>query len=128
MLPHKHFLIAGIVILIAAIFFQVSVFEGILWTAIGGIAAMIIDFDAIIFANISDEFRQFSNPIDLSRRYNEFMNLLKSTGKIKILMITHILISVIVLAIAFFFLRNYFIPIVLGIGSHLATDAYSVIK
>ena len=129
MLPHKHFLIAGGLAAIAAFFFQTSLFEGVVWVVIAGIVSVLIDIDAVVAVNVSKQLREeFSNPLDMFRKYEGLLEELKGTGIINILMVTHVILSAAALIVTFVYFEAYLVSVLIGVFSHLLVDVYEMIK
>ena len=130
MLPHHHFLISIIIIIpISIIFFPLlSVIEILLWVLISGFVSILIDMDIIILVNIKRDNRlnQFKNPKMIFKEFKLFMDTIDETGVLKIAMITHIIISLSFIVLFFLFINTLFIPCLLGVISHIASDVPNI--
>ena len=130
MLPHHHFLISVIIIIpISIIFFPLlSVIEILLWVLISGFVSILIDMDIIILVNIKRDNRinQFKNPKMIFKEFKLFMDTIDETGVLKIAMITHIIISLSFIVLFFLFINTLFIPCLLGVISHIASDVPNI--
>ncbi len=125
MLPHKHFLIAEIIILIIGLFFPLSFIGLVKWVLIGGLFAVLIDIDSAILSFFSKELKNYRN---VFKKYDEFMNLLVRTGLIKLLVLTHLLISAVFILGSYLYFDIYLIPISAGVISHLISDMWELRK
>ncbi|MFA5116901.1 MAG: hypothetical protein WC486_06450 [Candidatus Omnitrophota bacterium] len=129
MLPDKHFLIAGLVIAPVAVVLpeQRSVLGVTQWVLAGGLASVAVDLDviALVLARSGKEERlkQFRNPVQIQRKFNLFMDTIAETGILKTAMKTHFIISAVLILLSYCFLRPYFLPVTLGVVSHLLSDA-----
>lgn len=130
MLPHHHFLISVIVIIpISIIFFPLlSVIEILLWVLISGFVSILIDMDIIILINIKndDRLNQFKNPKMIFKEFKLFMDTIDETGVLKTAMITHIIISLCFIVFFYLFINILFIPCLLGVISHIASDVPNI--
>ena len=130
MLPHHHFLISVIIIIpISIIFFPLlSVIEILLWVLISGFVSILIDMDIIILVNIKRDNRinQFKNPKMIFKEFKLFMDTIDETGVLKTAMITHIIISLSFIVLFFLFINTLFIPCLLGVISHIASDVPNI--
>lgn len=130
MLPHHHFLISVIIIIpISIIFFPLlSVVEILLWVLISGFVSILIDMDIIILVNIKRDNRlnQFKNPKMIFKEFKLFMDTIDETGVLKTAMITHIIISLSFIVIFRLFINILFIPCLLGVISHIASDVPNI--
>ncbi|MBI4651134.1 hypothetical protein HY745_07605 [Candidatus Desantisbacteria bacterium] len=128
MLPHKHFLIAGLTIVPAAIILspEKSVTEIGKWVLIGGIISSAIDLDIItlVFLKSKKEkrLRLFRDPLEIYRKFELFMDTIIETGVLKIGLKTHLILSPIIIVASYFLAANYFVPVLLGVVSHILSD------
>ncbi len=128
MLPHNHFLIASIVITIVGILFfpEKSAIEIGKWILFGGLLSAAIDFDVcaltILKSKKEKRLKPFTNPIEIYRKFNQFMDAITETGVLKTGLKIHLLSSILFILIFYFFINNYFIPVTLGVVSHLISD------
>ena len=132
MLPHHHLLISVIIIIPISIFFfpLLSIIEILLWVLISGFVSILIDLDIIILINVKRDNRlnQFKNPKMIFKEFKLFMDTIDETGVLKIAMITHIIISLSFIAFFFLFINILFIPCLLGVISHIASDVPNIIR
>jgi len=130
MLPHHHFLISVIITIPISIFFfpLLSVIEILLWVLISGFVSILIDMDIIILINIKkdDRLNQFKNPKMIFKEFKLFMDTIDETGVLKTAMITHIIISLSFIVIFYLFINILFIPCLLGVISHIASDVPNI--
>ena len=70
--------------------------------------------------------RPFRNPLEIYRKFKLFMNTITDTGVQKTALKTHLVFSVIILSFFYLFTNAYFVPVVLGIASHLLSDIPNV--
>ena len=128
MLPHSHFLIASIVIAPVGIllFPEKSIIEIGQWILIGGLLSAAIDLDvctlAILKSKKENRLKPFRNPIKIYQKFNLFMDTITDTGVLKTGLKIHLLSSILPILIFYFFINNYFIPVTLGVVSHLISD------
>ena len=131
MLPHKHFLFAIVVILVASFIFfpQLSFIDLVLWVVIGGIMSAAVDLDVMVLLNViklPPKLKKYKKPLGVFEDYKGFMKALCETGVIRKVIVTHIAISAVFILIFYFFANVYFVPVVLGVLSHLITDVKGV--
>lgn len=128
MLPHKHFLIAGLAAVSAAVIWapERTVIEISKWAMVGGVASAAVDLDiiALVFLKSGKEnrLRQFRNPLQVFRKFDLFMDTISETNVLKIGMKTHLIFSALIISISYFYLNAYFLPIALGVISHILSD------
>lgn len=126
MMPHKHFLVSTILIIFVVLFFfpTLSPIQFLVWILLAGIFSVIVDIDMLILIPLSRDkkilpYRNFSY---LNNHFNQFMKLISKNGIMKTSLKTHILLSLFFIATAYFFINTYFIPIIIGVISHLLSD------
>ncbi len=128
MLPQKHFAIAALVITpIAVIYFpEKSVAGAGLWVLVGSLMSAIIDLDIIALVKLKskdeDRLKPFTDPRAVFRKFDLFMDTIYETGVLAIAMKTHFIFSAIITILFYLSWRSYFIPVALGVGSHLISD------
>ena len=128
MLPHNHFLIASIVITLVGILFfpEKSIMEIGRWVLIGGLLSAAIDLDVcaltLLKSKKENRLKPFRNPIEIFRKFNQFMDAITETGVLKTGLKIHLISSILLILISYFFMDNYFIPVTLGVVSHLISD------
>ncbi len=128
MLPHRHFLIAGLTIApVSVVLFPEKSLEEIWgWVLIGGILSASIDLDiyalVLLKSRKENQLTPFRNPIEIYRNFESFMNTIFKTGLWKIGLVTHLALSVLIVILFYLFSNTYFIPAVLGVISHIITD------
>lgn len=126
MMPHKHFIVSTIfVVLIIWLFFpSFSYTQILIWIIIAGIFSIIVDFDSafLLYTSKDKKLKPFKNFFYLNRHFNQFMKIIAKNGIMKTALRTHIILSVIYVLIAYFFIYSYFIPISIGVASHLLSD------
>ncbi len=128
MLPHNHFLIASIVIAPVGILFfpEKSIIEMGQWILIGGLLSAAIDLDmctiTILKSKKEKRLKPFRKPIEIYRKFNLFMDTITETGILKTGLKIHLISSILLILISYFFINNYFIPVTLGVVSHLISD------
>ncbi|HEB02941.1 MAG TPA: hypothetical protein ENI12_06895 [Nitrospirae bacterium] len=128
MLPHKHFAIAGLAIApVALLVSPLKTLSEILeWVIAGGLISALLDLDLVALVNIKsrnvEALRPFRRPRTIFRQFGKFMGVVTETGVLRTAMKTHWLIAIII-ATAFYFGHSpLFIPVLIGLLSHLATD------
>lgn len=128
MLPHKHFAIAGLVIAPAALLVSpaMSALEIIKWVFACGLVSAMLDLDITAFAMAkarkSAALNPFKRPRNIFRKFDQFMAAALETGILKKALITHLLSSAAIVLIFYFYGMSLFIPVSLGVISHLASD------
>ncbi len=128
MLPHKHFMVAAIAI--APVAYIMSPAKGLSdvmrWVVAGGLVSVAVDFDVLALVMIkggkTDTLRPFKNPLNIVRQFDRFMDALAATGVLRTAMATHAVISLALVAVFYLYGGDYFIPALLGVLTHLATD------
>ena len=132
MLPHNHFLIAGLVIApVAAVLYpEKTILEISEWVLVGGLVSSAVDLDIVALVLLKSKqeprLRPFRNPLEIYRKFKLFMNTITDTGVQKTALKTHLVFSVIILSFFYLFTNAYFVPVVLGIASHLLSDIPNV--
>ena len=128
MLPHQHFGIAGVfILLISLIFFpENTILTIIKWILVGGIVSALLDLDMMILVSIKSkkhkELQKFKNPKNVMKDFKGFMDALVKTGVLKTGLATHIIIHTLVVLLFYFFINSYFIPVLIGAVTHIASD------
>ncbi len=128
MLPHKHFLISGLTIFLAAIllFPEKSVIGIGEWVLIGGLLSSAIDLDIYILVLLKSRsesrLKPFRNPLEIYRNFGLFMDTIFKTGLWKIGLVTHLTLSALLILLPYVFSSAYFVPVALGVISHIITD------
>ncbi|TBR17946.1 hypothetical protein EPO66_01800 [bacterium] len=128
MLPHKHFLIASLTIAPVAVIVsaQKSFVEIISWILIGGFSSAAVDLDIlglVYLKSIKDNrLRQFRNPVKIFAKFRLFMDTISETGVLRLGMKTHFIVSFLIILLSYFFLKPYFIPVIIGVVSHIISD------
>ncbi len=128
MLPHNHFLIAGLVIVpVGMILFpEKSGGEIGEWVIIGGLLSAAIDLDVyaltILKSRKEKQLKPFRNPVEVYRKFKLYMDTITETGVLKTGLKTHLLSSTLIILIGYLFLNSYLLPIILGVVAHLISD------
>ena len=128
MLPHNHFLIAGLIIAPVGIvlFPEKSMGEICEWVFIGGLLSSAIDLDVYILTILKSKkekrLKPFRNPFEIYRKFKLFMDTITETGLLKIVLKIHLFSSTLIIFICYLFLNSYLIPVTLGVVSHLISD------
>jgi hypothetical protein len=128
MLPQKHFWISGLVVAPAAIALaHPRSAAGIAqWVLTGGIVSAAIDIDVyllVLFGSGKEaRLRQFRNPLQIQRKFKLFMETIGETGVLRAAMKTHFVLSAAFILTAYYFFHPFFLPVSLGVLSHLACD------
>jgi len=132
MLPQYHFLIAALVITpIALLFYPELTLAGVgLWVLYGGFLSAAIDLDIIALVQLrskeDNRLKPFTKPIEIFRKFSLFMDTLFETGLLRTAMKTHFILGTIFI-IGFYLSSNqYFIPVTLGVTSHLVSDTPNI--
>ncbi len=128
MLPGKHFVISGLVVAPVAIALAQprSVIGVAGWILAGGAVSAAIDIDVylLVLARSGKEsrLRQFRDPLQIQRQFKLFMDTIAETGVLKAAMKTHFALAAVFILAAYYFFNPYFIPLTLGVVSHLVCD------
>ena len=128
MLPHKHFVIACLFIVpIALLLFPgMTLNDVFLWVVVGGFLSAAIDVDvyALVILKSRDDkgLKKYVNPFVIYRNFGLFMDLIFETGLWRAVLMTHIAFSALIVFLFYFYLDAYFVPAVLSVATHLATD------
>ena len=128
MLPHTHFIIASVAITPAAIVLspERSVGNVVAWILVGGLISAAIDLDICTLVLLKSKrerrLQPFRNPLTIHRRFKEFMDTITETGLLKLGIKTHLVFSTLVILLFYFLCRTYFIPVTIGVVSHLISD------
>lgn len=134
MLPHNHFLIAGVAAsAVAAAFYpQKPISEIGEFVLASGIISSIIDLDiyclVLIKSNSNEQLKPFRNPIEMYKKFSLFMDKIFETNIIKIGMVTHPASFIFIILIGYLFLPKYFIPAVIGVSSHIISDIPNLLR
>jgi hypothetical protein len=119
MLPHKHFLISAA----AAAPFSLH-HPG--WILASGLVSAAVDMDvaALVWLKpgVDDGLRQFRNPLNIFSRYGLFMKTIAETGVLKTALKTHFVMSALILAVCLMFFKNLFVPVSIGVVTHILSD------
>ncbi len=126
MLPHNHFLIAAIAISISSAFFSKSLPEVIIWIIVGGFVSAMVDVDVVAItywkSRKNEGLKTFRNPVELFRNYSLFIDTITETGILKMGMVTHMVISILFILLFYVFWSEYFVPVLVGITTHILSD------
>lgn len=128
MLPHNHFLIAGLAISPVALtlFPEMAIREIGEWVVIGGVVSAAIDLDIVtlVFLKSRQEqrLRLFRNPLEIYRRFNLFMDTITDTGVLRSGMRTHLISSAAIILLCQFLAPAYIIPVSIAVLSHIISD------
>lgn len=128
MLPHNHFIIADLAITAAAAIHypQIPAFELGKWILAGGSASAAIDLDIITLVLLKSKkdgrLKPYKNPLKVFADFKPFMKTIAETGLLKTGMATHLIISAATCLFFYFYCHAYFIPILIGIITHLLED------
>ena len=97
MLPHHHFAIsAAATIPVALLTQQPTTAAGLVtWAAAGGIVSALMDLDVVVLLNLrarsEPALRPFRDPRRIFTGFDELMDLLSSTGVLRVALVTHLL-------------------------------------
>lgn len=134
MLPDRHFLVASLIILsfILILYPEKSLIEIGEWILIGGVISSAIDLDviALVFLKSKEEYRlkPFRNLLLIYQKFDLFMDTIIKTGILRTVIKTHLISSCLILLLFYFFSNIYFIPVMLGVISHLVSDIPNLLK
>lgn len=96
------------------------------WVLIGGFISAAQDIDIyliLIFKSINNNrLKPFRSLIRIHQEFNSFMTTAKKTGVLKTAMKSHFIILFIVLFFFYFYKSSYFLPVIIGMLSHILTD------
>jgi hypothetical protein len=128
MLPHNHFAISGLTIAAVtyAAYPEKSIMDISKWALFGGILSAAVDLDVVILVYLKSQkdrrLRRFRNIVNIFRDFNGFKDVMAETGVLKTGMISHIILSAVLVVFFYLFSGDFFIPALLGITTHLITD------
>jgi len=128
MLPHNHFLIAGLAIapVSLALFPEKSIGETAEWVVIGGVVSAAIDLDIVTLVWLKSRQEQrlkpFRSLFEIYRRFKLFMDTITDTGVLKAGMITHFVVSVVAILVCRLLAPAYFVPVSIAVLSHILSD------
>ncbi|MFQ6087463.1 MAG: hypothetical protein ACE5K0_00995 [Candidatus Methanofastidiosia archaeon] len=128
MLPHSHFAIAGIFIVgVSFVFYPENTFKDLIfWILVGGTVSAAIDLDIILILFIKsrkdETLKPYLNVVAIYKNFKEFMDFITEKGILRIGMKTHLTISFALLLVSHLFFKEFFIPVGVGIISHLLSD------
>ncbi|MBU0730257.1 MAG: hypothetical protein KKE17_03360 [Proteobacteria bacterium] len=134
MLPHNHFIIAGLVIAPVALIAgqNPGVDQLGLWIAAGGLASVLVDLDVVALVYLraakEDRLKPYRNPVKIFTKFKEFMRIIADCGLLKTAMQTHFLLSAILLLLVYCFGKDLIIPVALGVISHLVSDIPNILR
>jgi len=123
-MPHSHFLFTiPFIIIIALLFFpQLGVMDIVKWSVVGGIVSVLVDLDASIVMNVKPQLKKFRNYVYCTKNYNLFMSTLAKTNMLKVLLMTHILLSILIVLLSYLLFPVYLVPAIIGVSTHLLSD------
>ena len=128
MLPHNHFLIAGLAITPVALYLSPERpgSEIVEWVLVGGFASACIDLDILTLVLLksreNERLRVFRNPIEIFRRFAHFMDVIVETGVLRIGLKTHLVMSAFIMAACVLAAPAYIVPVAIGVLSHILSD------
>ncbi len=128
MLPHNHFIVAGLAISpVAMILFpEKSAGEIGEWVVIGGVVSAAVDLDiiALVLMRSRQEkrLRPFRSLIEIYRKFDLFMDTITDTGVLRTGLITHLFLSAAIILLCYFFTKAYAVPATVGTLSHILSD------
>jgi hypothetical protein len=128
MLPQHHFAISGVAVAAVAYaaYPEKSVMDISKWALFGGVlsAAMDIDIVALVILRSKkhEKLNHFRTIVNIFKDFKGFKDVMAETGVLKEGMISHLVLSSVLIALFYFFSRSYFIPAAIGVISHLITD------
>jgi hypothetical protein len=128
MLPHKHFLIAELVVFPVAfvLYPEKNVIEIVKWAIVGGFMSALVDLDIVVLVFLKSKsepsLRPFRSPVEVYRKFKFFMGVIDETGVLKVGMKTHFIFSAFIVLVFYFFVNSYFLSVLLAIISHLISD------
>ena len=128
MLPHNHFLIAGLVIVSALLlsFPGMALVDVFSWAVAGGFLSAAIDLDVYVLVMLKSRddkgLKKYVNPFEIYKNFESFMNLIFETGLWRVILITHIAFSAIIIFVFYFYVDAYFVPAALAVASHFISD------
>ena len=128
MLPQHHFLISALVLTpVALVFYPELTLIGVgPWILYGGLLSAAVDIDVVALTFLKskgdDRLKRFRNPLEINRNFKLFMDTLFETGLLRIAIKTHFILSAFIILIFYLSSSQYFIPVLLGVASHLASD------
>jgi hypothetical protein len=128
MLPQHHFAISGVAVAAVAyaVYPEKSVMDISKWALFGGVLSAAMDIDIVVLvllrSNRHETMKRFRNIVNIFRDFGGFKDAMAETGMLKTGMVSHLLLSTLMIMFFYLFWRNYFFPAVIGIVTHLMTD------
>ncbi|MFH1259657.1 MAG: hypothetical protein ABII74_07615 [Elusimicrobiota bacterium] len=126
MLPHNHFLIAGLVIAPVGLLDHKTISQVIQLALVGGFASSALDLDVYISVLLKSRqesrLKKFTNPLTIYRQFDLFMDTLMETGIWKTGLWTHPFLSIAIILLTYIYWPAFYLPVALGLISHLISD------
>jgi hypothetical protein len=128
MMPQNHFAVAAVVTLVAVVLFypDLDLQDTLVWILVAGIVAALIDMDVIIIVRVKakddPDLEPWADPREATKDLTGFLVLLQKKGILRTVKFTHMGIAVGATIMGYFMVPDLFLPIVLGVWSHIATD------
>ncbi|MCL7475441.1 MAG: hypothetical protein M8352_05295 [ANME-2 cluster archaeon] len=100
------------------------------WVMVGGLLSSVIDLDIVTLVLIRSRkerrLKPFMNPLEIYRNFELFMDTITETGVLMTGLKTHLIFSTLVILVFYLVLNVYFIPVALGVASHILCDIPNV--
>lgn len=126
MLPHHHFIIAGLAVAPVAMITPDKAGEILPWILAGGLASMAMDLDVVILVLLGSRqemlLRPYRNVWRIFTEFERFKTVLVQTGLQKTACLTHLATAACLPLAVYFLWPAYFVPVALGVASHMISD------
>lgn len=102
------------------------------WALSGGLLSAAIDLDVYAAVLLKSKkqvrLRPFRSLLKIHRKFKAFMDTIAETGVLKSGMISHFILSLAFIFLSYFFWNAYFIPVTLGVVSHIISDIPNILR
>lgn len=96
------------------------------WFLVSGVVSGIIDLDVyvvvLVRARKDERLRPYRNLFAIFRDFRGFKDVMTETGTLAYGLLVHLMFMPVIAAFFYFLWKDFFIPALVGIGSHLITD------
>jgi|Deesub1362A_J573_1020465.scaffolds.fasta_scaffold06055_4 uncharacterized membrane protein YagU involved in acid resistance len=133
MLPHSHFIVSALAIFTLSLpFLPVGASELAGWIIVGGLVSALIDLDVVALvywrSRSDSDLKPFTNPVELYKNYERFLDVIGEREILRTAFKTHFLISILFILLFYLFSPRYFIPVAIGVVTHVLSDLPSLQK
>jgi len=128
LLPHNHFLIAGLAMssFAVALWPDKSLQDIVEWVVIGGLISAALDLDIVTLVWLKSQtverLKLFRNPLAIYCQFDLFMEAITETGILRTGLISHLCISTIIVLLSRLFAQLCLAPVTIAVLSHILSD------